>query len=211
MIRSVEIVLNSLIIVFTLLSFVACEKDDNDNPEEFSVTKYDPVKVEKQSEIKTWMHFMPWFETNTSSENGKWGMHWTMNTMNPEILDEDGKRNIASHFYPLTGPYSSSDPDIIEYQLLLMKYSGIDGILIDWYGSTDVNDYKSIRKNSEALIKALDNTGLDFAIVYEDRTIDEVIDEDVLSFKIEAAQEDMVYIEQNYFNNPHYIKINDKP
>lgn len=211
MIRSVEIVLNSLVIVFSVLSFIGCEKDDKDNPEEFSVTKYDPVQVEKLSEIKTWMHFMPWFETNTSSENGKWGMHWTMNTMNPEILNEDGKRNIASHFYPLTGPYSSLDPDIIEYQLLLMKYSGIDGILIDWYGSTDVNDYKGLRKNSEALIKALDNTGLDFAIVYEDRTIAEVIDENVLSLKIEAAQEDMVYIEQNYFNNSHYLKINDEP
>jgi hypothetical protein len=211
MIRSVEIVLNYWVIVFTVLLFMGCEKDDNDNPEEFSVVKYNPVQVEKQSEIKTWMHFMPWFESDASSDNGKWGMHWTMNTMNPEILDEYGKRNIASHFYPLTGPYSSSDPDIIEYQLLLMKYSGIDGILIDWYGSTDVNDYKINRDNSEAVIKALDNVGLDFAIVYEDRTIAEVADNDVLSLQIEAAQEDMIYIEQNYFNNPQYIKINNNP
>ena len=154
---------------------------------------------------------MPWFESNETTGDGKWGMHWTMNTKNPENMDGNGKREIASHFYPLTGPYASSNPDIIEYQLLLMKYCGIDGVLIDWYGSTDWNDYKSNRLNTEAIINAIDKVGLKFAIVYEDQTIPVVVKNDATVDLIGAAQADMQYLEQNYFNNPSYIEIDGKP
>jgi hypothetical protein len=94
-----------------------------------------------------------------------------MATCNPDIVDTAGKRQIASHFYPLIGPYACSDRDVIEYHLLLMKYSGIEGILFDWYGSSDINDYGLIRRNTEQIIDRLDEVGLKFAIVYEDRTV----------------------------------------
>jgi hypothetical protein len=134
-----------------------------------------------------------------------------MANKNPAITSADGKRQIASHYYPLTGPYASSDKDIVEYQLLLMKYAGIDGVLIDWYGSTDVNDYGSNRLNSEVLINALKGVGLDYAIVYEDRTIPEVVKNNGSIDRIEAAQNDMLYMEDEYFSDPNYIKINDAP
>ena len=52
-----------------------------------------------------------------------------VNNRNPNIVDATGKRQIASHYYPKIGPYASSDPDVIEYHLLLMKYAGVDGVL----------------------------------------------------------------------------------
>jgi Glycosyl hydrolase family 99 len=189
----------------------SCNKDKPDNGGEFTVKVYAPVDVPKTNSVPTWVHYMPWFETKETSENGQWGIHWTMSTRNPDNIDKDGKREIASWFYPLIGPYASKDPDVLEYHLLLMKYSGIDGLLIDWYGSSDLNDYKAIRTNTEALINALDEVGLDFAIVYEDRTITAAIKNDPGYDRIAGAQDDMLYLEQNYFSQPSYITINGKP
>lgn len=193
------------------LSFESCNTNVTDEPGDFVVVKYNPVAVSKTNTAETWAHFMPWFENKESSGTSNWGMHWTMSTKNPDNIDLDGKREIASNYYPLTGPYASSDPDIIEYQLLLMKYSGIDGILIDWYGSSDINDYGNNRRNTEAVIAALDEVGLKFAIVYEDQTIPNVVEADNSLDEISAAQADMTYIEQNYFSNPSYILVNNKP
>ncbi|MBP1668533.1 MAG: hypothetical protein H6Q21_899 [Bacteroidetes bacterium] len=189
----------------------SCGEDPPANGDEFTVKVYAPVDVPKTNPVPTWVHYMPWFETKETSANGQWGMHWTMSTMNPDLVDEDGKREIASWFYPLIGPYASRDPDVLEYHLLLMKYSGIDGVLIDWYGSSDRNDYESIRTNSEALINALDEVGLDFAIVYEDRTITAAVADEPDFDRIAGAQDDMLYMEQYYFSEPSYITVNEKP
>jgi hypothetical protein len=156
----------------------SCGEDPPANGDEFTVKVYAPVDVPKTNAVPTWVHYMPWFETKETSADGQWGMHWTMSTKNPELVDEEGKREIASWFYPLIGPYASSDRDVLEYHLLLMKYSGIDGVLIDWYGSSDLYDYKSIRTNSEALINALDEVGMDYAVTYEDRTITSAVNAD---------------------------------
>src|ERR1700753_4438010 len=59
-----------------------------------------------------------WFET-PDTNNGKWGRHWTMATKNPNVM-KNGHRDIASHYYPLIGPYASGDPDVIDWQLCLM-------------------------------------------------------------------------------------------
>jgi hypothetical protein len=194
-----------------LTCLVSCGEDEPENGNTFTVQVYAPVDVPKTNPVLTWAHYMPWFETKETSSNGQWGIHWTMNTKNPDITDETGKRDIASWFYPLIGPYASGDHDVLEYHLLLMKYSGIDGVLIDWYGSSDRNDYDAIRMNTEALINMLDDVGLDFAVVYEDRTITAAVNVDPEFDRIAGAQDDMLYLEQNYFSQPSYIKIDGKP
>ena len=66
------------------------------------------------------MHYMPWFDT--PEFQGRWGWHWRMNTQDPDSIDmTTGRRQIASHFYPLIGPYASIDPDVIEYHLLALQ------------------------------------------------------------------------------------------
>ena len=76
-------------------------------------------------------HYMPWYEAKPSSQY--WGWHWTMNHFNPDEV-VSGRRSIASRYYPSIGPYDSGDPQVIQYHLLLMKLSGIDGVIVDWYG-----------------------------------------------------------------------------
>src|SRR5579862_9062446 len=103
-------------------------------------------------------HYMPWYQSKPVS--GQWGWHWTMNHFNPDL------GSLASQFRPLIGPYDSSDPDALECQCLLMKLSGIDGMLIDWYGIDDLYDYPQINRNTEAMIRMATRTGLRFGIVY---------------------------------------------
>ena len=171
-----------------------------------------PVAVSKTFTKKVYVHLMPWFESNTTSGNGSWGIHWTMANKNPNVVDGSGKRQIASYYYPLIGPYGSGDKDVIEYQLLLMKYAGVDGVLIDWPGTLNCADYPKNRQNSEALIEKLSAVGLEFAVVYEDNNLTlapglgcSVPD------KLAAARTDMAYLRDRYFNRSNYIKINNAP
>src|SRR6476661_5169499 len=92
------------------------------------------VPVAKTNPMKVYMHYMPWFETPATLGGSNWGYHWKFNNQNPNIVDASGKRQIASHYYPKIGPYASSDPNVIEYHMLLMKFAGVDGVMIDWYG-----------------------------------------------------------------------------
>lgn len=126
------------------------------------------------------------------------------------VDEETGKRQIASHYYPLIGPYDSRDPDVIEYHLLLMKYSGIDAVLIDWYGSHAVNDYRVNLAGANALIDKLDEVGLKFSIVYEEYTAG-VVEDQTSKTAIEAAQADMTYAQQNYFTKNEYLKFGNTP
>jgi hypothetical protein len=201
----------SIWVLFLLLAnvFVSCEKEELKTIT-FKIEKFPPVSVEKSHDQMVFMHYMPWFETKESNNNS-WGIHWTMANQNPDIIDGDGRRQIASHYYPMIGAYHSGDKNVIEYHLLLMKYAGIDGVLIDWYGSFDLNDSKINRENTEALIELIDKVGLKFAIVYEDRFLDQIVDAGLAGSEENAAKVDMQYLQSNYFNHPNYHYVDDKP
>ena len=179
----------------------SCKKEDGPQVVE-------PIAVTKTNTTKVYMHYMPWF--NSKSISGSWGIHWRMANKNPEVILPNGQREIASHYYPLIGPYDTSDPDLIDYHVLLMKYSGIDGVLIDWYGSYSVLDYGSILKNSNAFIEGIKRVGLNFSLVYEDNTAYEVARRKGIT-EITAAQEDLKYARDHYFSSPNYIEIEGKP
>jgi hypothetical protein len=189
---------------------MGCGGDDS-KPTAPEPENLDPVAVTKTNATKLYMHYMPWFETKESSPDGKWGYHWTMSNKNPDIMDANGKREIAAHYYPLIGPYHSGDKDVIENHLLLMKYAGIDGILIDWYGTYNLNDYRIVKENTEQLIEMLDDVGLEYAIVYEDRFLPNIVDADMAPTVVSAAKTDFSYLQSNCFGDANYIKINGKP
>lgn len=186
---------NSLFI--GLLAFFACHT--------IAQTVYNPAPVQKIINNKVYAHLMPWFESKEFS--GSWGIHWTMANKNPDIVDASGRRQISAHYYPLIGPYASGDPDLVEYQLLLMKLSGVDSVLIDWPGTTNAFDYVRNRQNAEAVINKIKQVGLEFSIVYEDHnlTLANVGD------KLGQARNDMAYLRDNYFNRSEYTRVNNRP
>ena len=83
----------------------------------------------------------------------------------------NGERQIASWYYPLIGPYDSVDPAVLEYHVLLMKLAGIDGVIVDWYGQDNYNDYAVNNQRTLALFDHTRKAGLKFSLCYEDATI----------------------------------------
>jgi hypothetical protein len=198
------------LLMFSLFFLSSCSKDQYQVLDP-SIILDSPtaINVSKTNSTKIVMHYMPWFETNLSN-NGNWGQHWTMINKDPNvIIDNSGKRQIASYYYPLIGPYHSGDPEVIEYHLLLMKYSGVDAAVIDWYGIHDVHDYKINFDNTDKLIKRTKEIGLDFGIVYEPYTTSKV-EEITGKSKITVAIEDLKFLKNNYFNQSNYLKIKNE-
>jgi hypothetical protein len=157
------------------------------------------------------VHVMPWFEAKPFS--GGWGWHWTMGHFDPDRTDPTGRRSIASHYYPLIGPYDSADRDVIEYHTLLMKAAGIDGVIADWYGTSDVNDYGQIHRRTCLLFQAVERAGLKFAVCYEDRTLKAIVERRHLPAggAVEQARADLRFCAENWFKNPGYVSWQGQP
>ena len=157
------------------------------------------------------VHYMPWYQARPFAP--AWGWHWTMNVFNPDTFDAEGRREIASHYYPLVGPYDSRDPDVLEYHTLLMKVSGIDGVIVDWYGTSDLFDYPMLHEGTQQLFEAVRRAGLRFAIMYEDQTVGHLIDAGRLSSAeaIAHGQEQMRYVRDAWMSQPEYVTLEGRP
>lgn len=157
------------------------------------------------------VHYMPWFQSKPYE--AYWGWHWTMNHFNPDIIDGQGRRQIASHYYPLVGPYDSRDPDLIEYHVLLMKVAGIDGAIADWDGTSSLYDYALIHQGTRRLFDALSGAGLRFAVCYEDQSITQLINNGWINptQAIGRAQQDMLFVRDVWANQPTYLTLQGMP
>lgn len=185
--------------------------------------KSQSVAVTKTNPVKLYMHYMPWFSAPQNPGSGvttygngatgttnKWGQHWTGGTAKfPDNLITVNNyqgvptqvRDIWAHYHPLIGPYDGKDTAVIEYHLLLMKLSGIDGVMIDWYGKAGngVGDAGSLLINSNALIGKMASVGLKYSLIVEDA-----------GWKsLAAATDNGTYAINNYFNTPEFVKLGD--
>jgi len=157
------------------------------------------------------VYYMPWYSAKPYS--GGWGWHWTMDHFNPELVSASGERQIASWYYPLIGPYDSSDPAVLEYHVLLMKLAGVDGVIVDWYGSANFLDYGINNQAAMKLFQFTRKAGMTFALCYEDQTIQHMIDDNYLpaSGAIVQAQQEMLYLQTNFFCDASYLRLSGQP
>jgi Glycosyl hydrolase family 99 len=157
------------------------------------------------------VHYMPWYESPPVSTN--WGWHWHMGFFEPYLDDENGLPRIASHYHPLAGPYDSGDPDLLEYHALLMRLCGIDGVIIDWYGTADLFDYRSIHESSIELAEVLGRMGLQFAICYEDQTVDKMIEAGRIDrdSALQHGLQTIAWLHANWLTADNYLKMDGRP
>jgi len=157
------------------------------------------------------VHYMPWYSSKPAS--GQWGWHWTMNHFNPDKEAKSGQREVASHYYPLVGLYDSNDPHALECHVLLMKFTGIDGAIVDWYGIEDYFDYGVIHRNSKHLVDYFKKAGLKFAVCYEDQTVSQMVKGKALRKVEDVAHgaEVLEWLSQNWFCDEAYLKIDGRP
>jgi hypothetical protein len=173
-------------------------------PQRFTFSQED-VNMETQTRPLLMAHYMPWYQTPDVS--GYWGWHWTMDHFDPS------QGEFASHYTPLTGLYDSSDDALLEYQVLLMKLSGIDGVIVDWYGTEDFRDYAVLNESTGKLFEYIKDAGLRFAVCYEDQTVKHMIDDGYLAEEDAHArgQEDMSYMQAHWFNDDSYLSYAGQP
>jgi hypothetical protein len=175
------------------------------------------VRTQKQPLIL--VHYMPWYRgpSDKSQENNKsvYGGHWTgWGNIDPTRVRSGGQAEIYAHQYPLTGPYDQSTVYLMEYQAALFKLAGIDGVIFDWYGSRDVNDFGEIHEHAKAMAGVLKRAGLQFTVCYEDNTINMEYggkDKVPAGEALESGKEVFRWMRQNWFNDDEYIRLDDRP
>ena len=174
----------------------------------FEVIAKDPVAVSKQESTKLLVYYHTWFQTK--EVDAYWGIRWRMNTKDPETILPDGRREIASHYYPAIGPYSSRDTLVLQLQSLWMKYSGIDGVSIDWYGTSAVIDYDILRGATETAMTQFANAGLSSHVVLQDKSIYNSMDITQSSDTLSKLTADFNYLKQ-LSQEPYWTRHNNAP
>lgn len=74
--------------------------------------------------------YYPWY--STPSTDGVW-QHWNQNGHRPPV-------DVYSRFYPASGPYSSTDPAVLERQMEQIGAAGVDEVIASWWGRGSVED-----------------------------------------------------------------------
>ena len=136
-----------------------------------------------------------------------------MNYFDPDKVSKNGQREVASFDYPLIAPYDSNDGHTLECHVLLMKFAGIKGVVIDWYGIEDFRDYATIHRNTQHMIEYIKKAELQFAICYEDHTVKHMIEGQFLQKQEDHTHGKKVlqWLDNNWFSDDAYIKLDDQP
>jgi hypothetical protein len=152
------------------------------------------------------IHVMPWFVV----EGKELGWHWRMNKSSEDVR-KSGK--VAAHYQPLTGPYDSKDPHILELQVTWMKLAGFDGIVADWYGTQPHFDYPLIHARTQALFQTATRAGLTISVVYEDQTVKHAIREGLIKQQQapEIALQTGRFLRENWLARPNWLRLRNKP
>jgi hypothetical protein len=70
---------------------------------------------------------------------------------------------IWSKFHPLVGLYDSTDPDVLECQLLQTTLAGVNGVSVYWYSTSPTASYPAIHEATRAMFDACGKFGMKFA------------------------------------------------
>lgn len=112
---------------------------------------------------------------------------------------------------PQLGEYNCREPEIIKQHIAWSQESGIDFFAINWFGPGSTSDVTV--KNYFTTYLAQNKTDFKFCLVYQTPYILPfekgiiVIDREALRL----LQNHFVYMANEYFKDPHYLKINNRP
>lgn len=213
-----SVLLCSVLLLASCTSSIVQSSQEAPDYEKMFADAYNLLRVQtpearEAKEPLVLVHYMPWFQSPPVQEG--YGYHWHEGgaVFDPFETLPDGRAQIASHYYPLTGPYDSRDPAVLEYQAALMKMAGIDGVIFDWYGIDDVLDYKVIHESTMAMVEVLKKAGLKFVICYEDQTLGKMIEaaaitkDDAMDVGVRTLQ----WMQDNWFTDDAYVKHEGRP
>jgi glycoprotein endo-alpha-1,2-mannosidase len=106
--------------------------------------------------------FYPWY---SNPRHDGYYAHWTQGGHRPPL-------DLASHFYPARGPYSSADPRVLRAQMRDIHAAGVDEVVSSWWGRGSPED-----KRLPAIIRAAHKWKIKIAVhvePYPDRSVDSI-------------------------------------
>ncbi len=99
---------------------------------------------------------------------------------------------------PTLGKYDSSDPKIIEKQIVLMQKGSIDAGIVPWETSESLLD-----QQFNTLMNVSKDSGFHWSVLYQaEMTGDPTAGQ---------IQQDLLYLQENYFNKREYLRLNERP
>lgn len=114
---------------------------------------------------------------------------------------------------PSSASTDSSDQDALDCQVQLMKLAGMDGVIVDWYGTTEFRDYAVIHRNTEKLITTIRRAGLRFAICYEDQTVKHMVENEFIpaAQAVEEGAGSLRWLDEHWFSDEAYVRVDGQP
>lgn len=150
-------------------------------------TDYIPVQADGISVDRlVGAHYYPWFEMHSGHEN------WTDRVVADPVLDE----------------YASDNPTVVDQHLAWCLEHGIRWLSISWWGKDSGSD-DAIRST---VLPAEKFDQFQFSILYEtDGRLGE-FDHDLSNPAAKSRlREDLQYLEETYFSQENYLRIDDRP
>jgi len=121
----------------------------------------------------------------------------------PDLILENGRRQIASVYYPMIGAYDSTDKDVLGYHIDIAKAMGIDVFQINYYA--DLN--KDYLKTTELLVKLAEEKKFKISFLYEPKIhLQNWIKHENRQQKLEAVAEDIINIIKRYGDSEAFLK-----
>ncbi|MEM6503862.1 MAG: glycoside hydrolase family 99-like domain-containing protein [Planctomycetota bacterium] len=158
-------------------------------------------------------HYLPWFEVAPADAPDQltW-RHWRWDgngqRRDPNVLLPDGRRDLATAYYPLIGPYSSHDREVFRYQLETAKAAGVSALLVLWYGpgSQDADVHLPM------MLAEAEAADMRLALCYEEKLnwppYRHPIDREQI---LQSYIDDMQYIIDRYGSHPAYLRADGRP
>ena len=106
--------------------------------------------------------FYPWY---SNPRYDGYYAHWTQGGHSPPL-------DLASHFYPARGAYSSANPRVLRAQMRDIHAAGVDEVVSSWWGRGSPED-----KRLPAIIRAASRWKVKVAVhiePYPDRSVDSI-------------------------------------
>jgi glycosyl hydrolase family 99 len=101
---------------------------------------------------QTAVFYYPWY--GSAARDGVY-LHWEQNGRRPPL-------DIASHYYPARGPYSSGDPKVLAAQMRDIAAAGVREVVTSWWGWGSIEDVRL-----PTILRAAKRRGLRVAIHLE--------------------------------------------
>jgi hypothetical protein len=111
-----------------------------------------------RASAKTAIFYYPWY--GSAARDGVY-LHWEQNGRRPPL-------DIASHYYPARGAYSSGDPKVLAAQMRDIARAGVGEVVTSWWGWGSIEDVRL-----PTILRAAKRRGLSVAAhlePYEGRT-----------------------------------------